>query len=118
MYVPSEKHLYLTQIKRNGKEEYICYQKVLARPKNKKKVKKRRQHGSSISCTARVVIHPDGRCVRNKKPHTDHDNHELIYKDLASKNRIIDRSLEIQNVLDGIPLDIPTHHVFTQELSK
>lgn len=117
-----EKNLYVTQDRRNGKQEYICYQKILSKPQNKKKSKKNktRRYGnnSSIPCTARVIIDKNGKCMRNKVPHSNHDNHEIFYKDLRTKNNIIDRSIAIKNVLDGLPTDVPMQDVFTHELAK
>lgn len=115
-----EKNLYVTQARRNGKEEYICYQKILCKTQNKKKSKKnkKRRYSSSIPCTARIIIDGNGKCKRNKVIHSNHDNHELIYKDFVTKNNIIDRSIAIKNVLEGLPADVPIHDVFTHELAK
>lgn len=122
VYVLEENNLFVTQAKRNGKEEYICYQKFLSKTGNKKtsKKSKKRRNGknSSNPCTARIVIDANGKCYRNKVPHSAHDNHEFIYKDMVTKNRIISRSLAIKDALDGIPLEVPTHDVFTHELAK
>lgn len=71
-----------------------------------------------MPCTARVIIDENGKCIRNKVPHTHHDSHEMIYKDMVTKNNIIDRSIAIKTVLDGIPVEVPIHDVFTHELAK
>lgn len=94
VWLPIEKLLYAKHDNRNGKAEFVCYQKVLQNNKNQNNKKKRKNNTENkeneeiLKCTAKVLIDSDGRCVRNKIAHTCHDNHELIYKDMISKNKV------------------------------
>lgn len=117
VWIPKDKHLYVRHIERGGKTEYICYQKILFKQEKLKKSSKMSRRDNS-KCTARIKIDANGKCSRNNIAHTSHNNHEFLYKDIVSKNEIIDRCVAIKQSYGGIPVKVPVHDVFTVELAK
>lgn len=148
VWTPEDKNLYAYTCERNGKTEYICYQKILYTKyiinKNKEKMKKKNNKKKNekskkskkskksnkgqndepggkkkvLNCTARVKIDGQGKCLRNKVNHSKHDNHESLKKDMISKNRFIDKCIEFKNVAEGLPVKVPANDIFTVELSR
>lgn len=145
VWTPEEKYLYARQCERSGKTEYICYQKILydqyivkknaekmeknnkkkskKNKKNKKKSKKNKSKEEKkdkvLNCTARVKIDKmETVCSRNNVSHSRHHNHENIYKEMVSKNAIIDKCIEFKKVTEGLPLKVPASDIFTLEMSK
>lgn len=145
LWSPDEKFLYTQQCERNGKVEYICYQRILydkyiveenrkkmkkkkeknkqskknkKRKKKKNKREKNKKEKKVLNCTARVKVDSTGQCSRNKVNHSHHHNHESLKKDMMTKNNIIDRCLEFKNVAKGLPIKVPANDIFTLELSK
>lgn len=134
VWVPRERHLYVRNVKRGGNIEYICYQKVLCNQniterkdknnndesigKHERKKKKNNKREIVLKCNARVIVDGNEKYTRNKIEHTFHENHEHIYKDMVSKNKIIDRCVAHKKVTEGLAVKVPTHDFFTLELAK
>lgn len=111
LYVPTEKHLYVKKAERNGGVDYICYQTILL--KNKENSKKKLP-----TCTSRVKVTTDGKCKGKLIPHTNHDNHEAIYKDLKTRNAFLDKVVTVNDVLEGLSVKVSNRDIFTLELAK
>lgn len=112
LYVPQEKHLYVKHRVVEGKEpgeDWICYQSIL----NKK-------DKDQVKCTSTVHLGQNNICKQKniRNPHTNHINHELIYKDIMSLNKIKTDCINAKVVSDGVAMKISASDIFTRELSK
>ena len=65
-----------------------------------------------------MKVTPDGKCRRKKIPHTKHENHETIYKELKTRNGFLDQVLMVNNVLEGLSVKVSNRDIFTLELAK
>lgn len=103
--------MYVKKESRGRYEEYICYQTVLGDPKKKNSEK-------IPKCTCRIKIEiSSGNLLPKTKPHTTHDNHEILYKDMKSKNKITDDIIAITEACKGLSLNAPINDVFTKEIA-
>lgn len=110
LYVPKLKCLYVKKSSTKSGSDWICYQTII----------KKRQGSSDgiLSCTSRVRIDINGICTVKRIPHTAHARHEIIYKDMKSKNRFIDDVVEISMVLEDFPVDVSNKDIFTRNMAK
>lgn len=109
LWCPREKHLYIKKSNAtNGREDWICYQQMLI--KNNK---------SAVDCKSRLSVDRSAMTgTRKKILHEKHDNHERVYKDLVSRNKINSDLVQLKALSDGLSIDIRSHDVFTRELAK
>lgn len=110
----ADKHLYVKKVKRpNGNQEYICYQTILAQQKIHDPGNERES-----SCTARVVLKPDGSLVRNSVQHVFHRTHDHILADIES---IKEMEGLCECLKDKLPLSsykITPKEIFLQVMAK
>lgn len=108
LWTPEEKHLFVKKGSPNkkGEVDYICYQTVLIESDE-----------SQMKCTARVKK-KGNKYFKKSLPHTKHANHEDIYRDLLSRNEIIDDSIAFSNLCNGLSMKVPVSDFFTRALSK
>lgn len=104
LWVPTKKHIY---VKKEG--EWICYQTILLK-----------SDSNAIKCTSRVQTISDSLCIQKNVfvPHTNHEDHEKIYNDLISRNKIIDQCVEMKNLSDGLTISIPSKDIFTRKMAR
>lgn len=108
LWLPNEKHLYSKKMNLgNGKIDFICYQNYMAQ-----------QNPKIQPCTSRVQIDANQICYRKSIPHSTHENHELKYKDLFTKNQIVDKCIAFKKLFMDLPISVPSRDIFTLELSK
>lgn len=112
LYVPSHKCLYVKKRANKNSIDYICYQTILAKNKT--------TNANSIipHCTASVKIDNKGICMAKEKAHIVHGNHEILYRDMKTKNNFLDEVVTISKQLENLPIDVPNRDIFTRELSK
>lgn len=117
LWAPDEKHLYFKKKSlKNGNEDWICYQEMLL----KQKGKPQGEHTSDLTkCTSRILRNPAIQtCQRKKVAHTDHENHEKIYKDLVSRHNIYRDTVRLRDATAGLSMNVPVNDIFTRELAK
>lgn len=74
--------------------------------------------GSDVpKCTARVQIDSEGIC-KEKSEHSIHVDHELIYKDMKTKNNFLDEIVSLNQKLKDIPVNVSNADIFTREMAK
>lgn len=111
VWVPAHKCLYVKKESRGGFHEYICYQTILCDPKKK-------DVASVIPCTCRIKIDiSTGNLLPSKKQHSSHANHELLFKDMNSKNKITDDVVAITEACKGLAVHVPINDIFTREIA-
>lgn len=108
LYVITENCLYVKKVVRPNKQvEWICYQTILIKcDENQPK------------CTARVIIHQDGRLTRNKVCHSDHSDHSVICKDMKTLNDMKDQCDYVREKLDSVAHKISAEDIFLQQMKK
>lgn len=115
LHIIAEDMLYVLKNKRNGNEEYICYENILVAPKKKNKTKA----NNSEKCTARVRILSDGTCERmGVVGHSCHPNHASVRRDLQKSTNM---KKNCQYLRDHFPEDayrISNRHIFQREIAK
>lgn len=110
LYSLNEKYLYVKKKHHNctGKEDWICYQEILCK-----------SDSSATPCTSRVLVDPKTcSCVQKQVAHSIHPNHELILKDLISRNQIVDDVITLRDLCENLSIDVPVGDIFTRELAK
>lgn len=109
MWAASEKHLYFKKsTQKNGKEDWICYQEMLSKTQK-----------NAVRCTSRLSVDRSTLIATRKKiPHSHHENHELLYKDLLSRTNIVNDCVQLKKLCEGLSMNIRAHDVFTRELAK
>lgn len=112
LYVPEHKCLYVKKRSTKNTTDYICYQTILA------KNKKTNANKTIPHCTSRVKIDSNGICTAKEKPHVTHDHHEILYRDMKSKNGFLDQVEAINEQLEDLPIEVSNRDLFTRELSK
>lgn len=111
IWVPTDKCLYVRKESRRGCDEYICYQTILGDAKKKNIL-------NIPMCTCRVKIDiATGKLLPRKKSHTAHNDHELLYKDMKSKNKITDDVIAISEACKGLSIKVPINDIFTREIA-
>lgn len=108
VYVPKHQCLYVFKKKLKNACDFICYQTIIAKNKSETAVQK---------CTARIQIDNEGNC-RAKSEHTTNCNHELICKDMETKNNYLDDIVELSKKLKDLPTNLSNSDLFTREMSK
>lgn len=110
LFSMNEKYLYVKKKhhKSTGKEDWICYQEILCK-----------SDSNAMPCTSRVLVDPKtGSCTHKQIAHTYHPNHELILKDLISRNKIVDDVITLRELCENLSIDIPVGNIFTRELAR
>lgn len=108
LWLPSEKHLYVKKTKRpNDDVVYICYQTGLFKSNPK----------DHPDCKARVTINAGAKCSRNSLRHTEHTNHDIEFKDLETRNTIIENCISL-NKMTISSANISARELFTREVAK
>lgn len=110
LYLKDEKHLFVRKCGQGGEDVFICYQTILA--KNKKK------NPMELNCTARVKLTANKICTRNKIAHSNHDNHEIHFRDLESLNAIKKNCRLLQKMIPITAHKVPAKELFLQEMAK
>lgn len=110
LHVVPENRLYVFKIKRNNISEYVCYQSILSANKNRSKIEPK--------CTARVRIHPNGTLQKMHAPHTLHDDHEAIIRDMEARNNMAKKCNTLKNDFAEDARRIPTRNIFQREIAK
>lgn len=116
LWAPDEKHLFFKKkTHKSGLEDWICYQEMI----QKKKSNSVGKAFDQTKCTSRLLRDPIAKtCTRKQIAHTDHEDHDLIYKDLMSMDEIKDTVDRIRDVTEGLSVNVPMSHVFTRTLAK
>lgn len=109
LWATEEKHLYSKKCGRGGSVEYECYQTTLRKRKNTK-----REHKA---CTSGVVL-KNGKCFPKKKGHTSHENHQKIFEDLQTLNKVKEVCIIMKENCEDLCISVPARNIFTRELSK
>lgn len=112
LYVPIHECLYVKKRTKKNSTDYICYQTVLAKSKTKNANK------TIPICTATVKIDKKGICTMKEKPHVAHECHEVLYRDMKTKNNFLDEVATISKQLENLPIEVSNRDIFTRELSK
>lgn len=113
LYVPSEKYLYRFKSKRNGIQEFICYQTIIDRTKKINPASNEDQ----LDCTARVRLLSNVLCERRFE-HVCHQNHEQIVREMNKTNNMKDVCQFIKQNLTEDAHRNPTKHIFQREIAK
>lgn len=87
--------------------DYVCYQTIL---------KKNKANSSMPKCTARVHVDDQGNCI-SKSSHTAHNDHELVFKDMQTKNKFLDSVISINHDLKDLPANVSNYDIFTREMA-
>lgn len=107
LWSPDEKYLYFRKKIDNGMEDWGCYQEML-----------RKKNPGATSCSARLSVDRSRpTCSSKSMAHSAHNNHELIYMDLISRNKIVDDCINLKNAVEGLSIDVPVADIFTRELA-
>lgn len=109
LYIPSEKNLYVKNSTMKGVQRYVCYQKILRKNSKNK--------DSTPLCYARITM-KEGNCYRTNAPHARHDDHQHIYEDMLTSNRIKSTCKQLREILGESARAIDTRKIFNQELAK
>lgn len=107
LYVPSEKHLYVRKSSRNGTVYLTCYDTIISK----------NDINNEVFCSARCHLQQN-TCVRTEAPHTNHENHEMIYKDLVSLNAMKDTCRLLAEWFPISAKNIPIKEIFLMEMAK
>lgn len=111
LYSYSDKCLYVKKSTRKcGQESWICYQSVLS----DKKVK---NSANIVKCTARVTIF-NNTGERNSIPHTAHDSHEILFKDIVSKNNMVETCKFLKENVEESSHKIAMNDIYCHEMKK
>lgn len=109
LYLREEKHLFVRKSGENGEETFICYQSVLS---------KSSKNLSQPNCTARVKLNGEKICSRNKIAHTNHENHEILFRDFQTLNTVRKNCKTLQKIIPITAHKISVKEVFLQEMAK
>lgn len=111
IWVPNDGCLFVKKESRRGFDEYVCYQTIIGDPKKKKSE-------NFKPCTCRIKIDIETKIVAPRgKGHSEHENHVILYKDMQSKNKIVDDCIAISEACKGLSIKVPTNDIFTREIS-
>lgn len=113
LYVPSEQMLYVWNRNRNGIDEFVCYQTVLAD-------KKKKDHSSHKECFSRVRCLLNGKCERMNVfvPHTEHDSHRIYYEDKMKMAAMKEKCQFLASNFPEAAHRIPNRHIYQREIAK
>lgn len=110
LYCVNDKYLYVKKKvhNRSGKEDWICYQEILCK-----------SDPAAIPCTKRILYDPKTTdCTDKQIAHSLHPNHELIVKDLLSRNKILDDIVAMKDMCQDLSINVPANDIFTREIAK
>lgn len=109
LWAPGEKHLYFKKCTHKNKtEDWICYQEMIA--KSQKDV---------VPCTSRLLVDRSTLTATRKRiPHSEHENHEMVFKDLQSRTKINDECIQLKKLCEGLSMDVRAQDIFTRELAS
>lgn len=111
LWIPQDKYLYVRHREHTDKskgEDWICYQTIL-----------HKKDKSVVNCSSAVNIKNE-MCTRKnvQNPHTNHNNHQIIYNDLITLNNIKDNCIAAKQLGEGLSMNISTCDIFTREIAK
>lgn len=108
-YVIEDDHLYVRKtLKKSGRTYLICYESVL----------KKRDSNNQI-CSARCTLDEVNRtCYRNMTPHTSHDNHGVMFRDLQSFNAMKDHCIYLGSNFPFSARKVPIKEIYLAEMAK
>lgn len=109
LYIPSEKNLYVKNSSMKGVHRYVCYQKILRKPDQ--------NINATPACYARITM-KGGKCFRTNEPHASHDDHQHIYEDLLTSNKIKSTCKQLREILGESARAVETRTIFNRELAK
>lgn len=108
LYVLADKRLYIKKTVRPNKQvEWICYQTILTKTDD-----------TQPKCTARVIIHSDGKMTLNKICHSEHNDHSVICKDMEAINEMKNKCDYVRTELESIAHKISAEDIFLQVMKK
>lgn len=114
-YLPSEKHLFLQKSSKSGKKFLVCYDTVASVGVNEDN----NDDYDSLTCCARCTFdEKTGLCRRNSSPHTDHDDHEIKFRDLQSLNAMKDHCRYLATNFPFSARKIPIKEIYLSEMAK
>lgn len=109
-YAPDEKHLYCRKDGYKGTSYLVCYEAVASKGKKKR---------DKIQCPARRHLdEKTGKVSCTQSQHGNHENHEIMYRDLISLNAMKDRCRYLAENFPGCAHRISVKGIFLRELSK
>lgn len=111
LYLEDEKHLFVRKSGDNGEEVFICYQSILAKGNKNKQ-------STQPNCTARVKLDANKICTRNKIAHTNHENHEIYYRDLKTLNAVKKNCRILREIIPITAHKVSVKEIFLQEMAK
>lgn len=98
LYLPTERCLFVQTHEKCGNRDFQCYQRILSA-----------SHKDQPKCYARARIDNYSECSRNDVNHSEHNDHEEIFRSLRVINRIKD-------VCAKAGANLPTHKVSTKQI--
>lgn len=114
LYLLAEKCLYRFKRRRNGGKDYICYQTILSKPTKKKPAR----NEDRCNCNATVRLYLDGTCKFVNEPHSAHENHERIMRDMEKANNMKEKCQSLKNQFSEDSHKIPVRNIFQREVSR
>lgn len=58
------------------------------------------------------------RATRKRIPHSEHENHEMVFKDLHSRTKINDDCIQLKKLCEDLSMDVRAQDIFTRELAS
>lgn len=113
LHVLSEDMLYVFKMERNGMREYVCYQTILCTPK-----KKKTSNVDHTKCTARVRIRRDGTLQKMNTPHTQHQDHDMLVRDMNKRETMKKQTRRLREDHPEDAHKIPLRHIFQRQIAK
>lgn len=111
LYLKDEKHLFVRKSGKNGEDVFICYQTILAKGNENKQ-------STETTCTARVKLDVNKVCTRNKIAHTEHECHEIHFRDLETLKAVKDKCRLLQSIIPITAHKVSMKEIFLQEMAK
>lgn len=107
VYIRAEKHLFSRTHEKNGIAYYCCYHKIMV------------GDNKQAACAARCKINlKTSVCNRNGTVHTDHTNHEVVFRDLESINSMKNHCRYLAEHFPFSAHRIPIKDIFLGEMAK
>lgn len=130
LWVPQEKFLYVKKVTRNDNIEFICYQSILKKRKVRTDIRiyyskqifiyfiqSLKNTEDFLKCTARVILHPDGKLIKNSIEHTPHGSHEFEYHDILTASQIKSKCHTAKVLFPDSAHKISAKSIFFRELA-
>lgn len=110
LWSPKEQMLYYRKrVLRSGNEDWVCYQEILRRNKTK----------DVVACSCALSVNPNrATCSRKSFIYSNHDNHASIFKDIVSRNNMVEDCILLKKATEGLSIKVPVGEIFTRELAK